>query len=206
MHIIFFDFKYKSSLRCFHISGLRRARARQTSDVERLTLQNRSMLQGVVGLLPVACSRSQSNFAAKSCSAEIQDVKQIVVHEQFHSVAEVEVVVSVAVVFTLAEAGADEVEGEWDGSDSEPYAHAKVDNPSLDEEAFNAAVKPVEEPLLGGVGAMMEDVAASVRGLLVEVLFAVPRAPLHLGHAKALAVSETHVLRVTLLVVGQSAS
>ena len=98
------------------------------------------------------------------------------------------------------------MEGAGGESNAEPDTHAVVDNDALEEESLDTSVEEVEEPLLGGVGAMMEDVAASVRGLLVEVLFAVPRAPLHLGHAKALAVSETHVLGVALLVVRKSAS
>ena len=81
-------------------------------------------------------------------------------HDQLHSIAEVEVIVSVAIIFTLAETRADEVERCGEPSDSEPHAETEVNDPSLDEEAFGSAVKPVEEPLLGGVGAMMEDVAS----------------------------------------------
>ena len=122
------------------------------------------------------------------------------------SVTEVEVVISVGVILALTKDGADEVESASREGDTEPDTHAVVNNNTLEEEALETAVEEVEEPLLSGVGTMMEDVATSVRGLLIEVLFAVPRTPLNLGHAKALAVSETHVLGVALLVVGESAS
>ena len=78
-----------------------------------------------------------------------------------HSIAEVEVIVSVAVIFALAETRADEVERCWEPGDSEPHAKTEVNHPSLDEEASESTVKPVEEPLLGGVGTVMEDVASS---------------------------------------------
>ena len=81
-------------------------------------------------------------------------------HDQLHSIAEVEVIVGVAIVFTLAETRANEVERCGEPGDSEPHTETEVNDPSLDEEAFDTSVKPVEEPLLSGVGAMMEDVAS----------------------------------------------
>ena len=125
---------------------------------------------------------------------------------QYHSIAEVEVIVGVAVVFTLSETRADEVERCREPSDSEPNAETEVDDPSLDEEALESAVEPVEEPLLGGVGTVVEDVASGERGLLVVVLFTVPGTPLLLGHAKSLTVSEAHVAGVSFLVMGKSSS
>lgn len=86
-------------------------------------------------------------------------------------------------------------------SDTAPNAHTKVHKPPIDEEAFDAAVEEVEEPLLRDVGAVMENVAARIRTLLVEVLLAIPGPPLRLGHAHAFAVSEAHILRISLLVV-----
>ena len=122
------------------------------------------------------------------------------------SVAEVEVIVGVGVVLALAKDGADEVEGAGWEDNAHPDAEAVVDEHTLQEEALEAAVHEVEQPLLGGVGAMVEDVATSVGALLVEVLLAVPSTVLDLGHAKTFAVAKTHVLHVALLVVGQSAS
>ena len=87
-----------------------------------------------------------------------------------------------------------------------PDLEAVVDDDTVDEEALEAAIHEVEEPLLRRVGAMMEDEAAGVRLLLVEVLLAVPGAPLRLGHAKTLAEGQAHVCSVTFLVVGQSTS
>ena len=125
---------------------------------------------------------------------------------QYCSVAEVEVVVGVGVVLALAEHGADEVEGAHGEHDARPHLEAVVDDDAVDEEALEPAIHEVEEPLLGGVGAMVEDVPASVRALLVEVLLAVPGAPLGLGHAQTLAEGQAQVLSVTFLVVGQSTS
>ena len=80
--------------------------------------------------------------------------------DDFHSVAEVEVVISVAVVLALSEAPSDEVERERQERDSAPDAEAEVDNPSLDEEALDASVEPVEEPLLSCVGAVVENITS----------------------------------------------
>lgn len=78
------------------------------------------------------------------------------------SVTEVEVVVGVGVVLALAEHRAEEVEGTSGEEDAHPDAHAVVDDDALQEEALDTSVHKVEEPLLSGVGAVMEDVAASV--------------------------------------------
>ena len=121
------------------------------------------------------------------------------------SVREVEVVVSVVVVLPLAEAREDEVEGAWEPRDAEPDSEGEVANPSLDDETLEAAVHEVEEPLLRGVGAVVEDHAASERSLLVPVLLTVPRSPALLWHAETLTVGESHVLSVSV-VVGLKAS
>ena len=73
------------------------------------------------------------------------------VKDQLHSVAEVEVVISVAIIFALTETSADEVEREWDEGNSAPYTKTEVNNPSLDDEAFETSVHEVEEPLLSGI-------------------------------------------------------
>ena len=122
------------------------------------------------------------------------------------SVTEVEVVVGVSVVLALAEDRADKVESSAWEDNASPDLEAVVDDDTVDEEALEATVHEVEQPLLGCLGAMVEDVATAVGALSVEVLLAVPRAELHLGHAQTLTVRESHVLGVSLLVVGQSAS
>ena len=122
------------------------------------------------------------------------------------SVTEVEVVIGVSVVLALAENRANKVESSaWEGNAS-PDLEAVVDDDTVDEEALEATIHEVEEPLLSRVGAMVEDVATGVGALLVEVLLAVPCAPLCLGHAKTLAEGKAHVSSVTFLVVGQSTS
>ena len=122
------------------------------------------------------------------------------------SVTEVEVVVGVSVVLALAEDRADKVERSHREDNASPDLEAVVDDDTVDEEALEATVHEVEEPLLGRVGAMVEDVATGVGALLVEVLLAVPCAPLCLGHAKTLTEGKAHVSSVTFLVVGQSTS
>jgi len=121
------------------------------------------------------------------------------------SIREVEVVVRVVIVLTLAEAREDEVEGAWDPGDTEPHSKGEIANPSLDDEALEATVHEVEDPLLRGVRAMMEDHAASERGLLVPILLTVPRSPALLWHAETLTVGKSHVLGVSV-VVGLKAS
>ena len=98
------------------------------------------------------------------------------------------------------------MEGEGHPGNSEPHSHAEVHNPSLDEEALNASVHEMEEPLLGGVRSVMPDVTTDVRRLLVEILLTVPGSPLLLGYSESLAEAQTHVLGVSMLVVGKTSS
>ena len=72
-------------------------------------------------------------------------------NDRFCSVAEIEVVICVVIILALTETSASEMEYEWNKSDSHPNSEAKVNNPSLDKEALDTSVKPVEEPLLGSV-------------------------------------------------------
>ena len=122
------------------------------------------------------------------------------------SVTEVEVIVRVGVVFTLAQDRADKVECSAWYDNAGPNLEAVVDDNTVDEEALEATIHKVEEPLLSSIRTMVEDVATSVRALLVEVLLTVPGAPLCLGHAKSLTKGQSHVSSVTFLVVGQSTS
>lgn len=122
------------------------------------------------------------------------------------SVTEVEVVIGVIIVFTLTEARADEVESGGEPGDSEPDAEAVVHDDTVNEETLKSTEHEVEEPLLGSVGAVVQDVAPCISTLLVKVLLAVPGAPLHLGHTEALSVCKSHVLGVAKLVVSKSST
>ena len=122
------------------------------------------------------------------------------------SVREVEIVVGVVVVLALAEAGANEVEGHWEPRNAEPHTHAVVNDHTIEEEALEATVEEVEQPLLGCVGSVVPDIASCIGTLLVEVLLAVPRAVLHLGYSETLAVCKTHILHVAVFVVSQAAA
>ena len=108
--------------------------------------------------------------------------------DEERSVTEVEVVVGVGVILALTKDRANEVEGASREHNAHPDFETVVDDNAIDEKALEAAVEEVEHPLLSGVRAMMEDVATSIRCLLVEVLFTVPSAVLHLGHAQTLTV------------------
>ena len=127
-------------------------------------------------------------------------------HALTSSVTEVEVIVRVGIILTLTEDGSDEMESAGGQSDSGPNAETVVDDDTVDEEALETTVHEMEEPLLSRVGSVMEDVTTSVRGLLIEILLTVPGSPLSLGHAHTLTVAQSHVLSVTFLVMGQSAS
>ena len=52
------------------------------------------------------------------------------------------------------------MERNWQPGEAHPYTDGEVADPSLDNEASEAAVHEVEEPLLSSVGAMMPDVAS----------------------------------------------
>ena len=67
------------------------------------------------------------------------------------SIREIEVIVSVGIVFTLAEERSNQMEREWKPSKSNPHSEDEVDHESLDEELIGSTVEEVEEPLLGGV-------------------------------------------------------
>ena len=123
-----------------------------------------------------------------------------------YSVTEVEIVVRVGVVFALTENRADEVEGTGGEGNSHPDFHAVVHDDTVDEEALEASVHEVEEPLLSRVGAMVPDVASTIGCLLVEVLVTVPRTHLHLRRTHTLTVTKAHILGVSLFVVGQATS
>ena len=122
------------------------------------------------------------------------------------SITEVEVIVGVVVVFALAEARANEVEGDGEPGDAEPHAQAVVNNHTVEEETFEPAEQKVEEPLLRGVRTVMPDVATSVRTLLVKVFLSIPGPVLELGHAETLTVGQAHVLHVSKIVMGQATS
>ena len=124
-------------------------------DVGRLKTQSFDRLVGAekkwdVFLRAVAPCKQRTDRGCKIPQAS----NHAYVYEQWgesSSVTEVEVVVGVGIVLTLAEDGADEVEGaSWEGN-AHPDAHAVVDEDTVDEEALEATVHEVEEPLLGRV-------------------------------------------------------
>ena len=179
--------------------------------------QNAVAIGGVDAVCPVRsvmCSVSSVNRHPETWRSRLGVVEPSRVFLQYlswfsppcSSVTEVEVVIGVSVVLALAENRADKVEtSHWEDNAS-PDLEAVVDDDTVHEEALEATIHEVEEPLLSRVGAMVEDVATGVGALLVEVLLAVPCAPLCLGHAKTLAEGKAHVSSVTFLVVGQSTS
>ena len=67
------------------------------------------------------------------------------------SIAEVEVVVRVSIVLTLAKHRADKVEGAHWQDNASPDLESVVDNDAIDKEALEATVHKMEEPLLGRV-------------------------------------------------------
>ena len=91
-------------------------------------------------------------------------------------------------------------------NDAAPDAQAVVNEDTVDEEALEATEHEVVEPLLGRVRSVVENVTSEIGRLLIEVLLSVPGTVLGLRNAKSLTKGQTHVLSVTLLVVGQSAS
>ena len=122
------------------------------------------------------------------------------------SVREVEVIVGVGVVLTLSKHGSNEVEGGWDPSDTEPDTETIVKDNTLDEEALESTEEEVVEPLLGGIGTMVEDETTSIGSLLIEVLFTVPVGPHGLWNSETLSIGESHVADIALLVVLKSSS
>ena len=126
--------------------------------------------------------------------------------DYMRSVREVEVVVGIIVVLSLAHAGADSVGNNWEPDHSQPNPASEVDEVPLHEELASASVEPVEHPLLGGVGSVVRDITSDITSLLIEILFPVPGSVLHFGHSQAFAVNEPHVLHVAEFVVRQSTS
>ncbi len=117
------------------------------------------------------------------------------------SITEVEVVISVVIVLTLANDGADGVDGEGQPCESQPDLNAEVDDESLQEELVCATVQEVEQPLLSSVGSVVPDVATAVTFLVVEVVLAIPSLVHHLRHTETFTVNESHVLGVSQFVV-----
>ena len=122
------------------------------------------------------------------------------------SVTEVEVIIGVGVVLALTKYGSDEVEAAGGENDTAPDAQAVVNEDTVDEEALEATEHEMVEPLLGRVRSVVENVTSEIGRLLIEVLLSVPGTVLGLRNAKSLTKGQTHVLSVTLLVMGQSAS
>lgn len=122
------------------------------------------------------------------------------------SVTEVEVVISVVVIFSLTEARANKVESNWEPRNSKPNAQAVINNYSVNEEALEATEHKVEQKLLSSVRAMVPDVASCISTLLIKVFLAIPCTVLHLWYSKTFTIGESHVLHVSEFVVCKSTS
>ena len=94
------------------------------------------------------------------------------------------------------------MDGHWQPDDSHPDLEDEVDNESLQEELVGTTVHEMEEPLLSGIGSVMPDVTSCVGRLVVEILLSVPSSVLHLRHSESLTVAESHVLNVTVFIMG----
>ena len=123
-----------------------------------------------------------------------------------HSIWEVEIVIGVSIILTLSQNGPNKVESCWHPRNAEPDTHSVVHDDTLHEESLESTEEEVIEPLLGGVGAMMEDGATGVWSLLVVELLTVPVGPHGLGYSQTFAIGESHVAHIALLVVLKSAS
>lgn len=122
------------------------------------------------------------------------------------SVGEVEVVVRVVIVFTLAQACEDKVKGGWNKRNLEESAVHVIINVSFAEIVAESTVEHVEEPLLGSIRPMMPDVATCIRLFLIEIELTVPCSPLLFGNTKAFSVGQAHVACVTAVVRDRSSS
>ena len=127
-------------------------------------------------------------------------------NQQWFSIREIEVIVSVVIVFSLSDQRTNKVNGGWKPCKSEPDSATEVNNPSLDEELAGTTVKEVEQPLLGGIGSVMPDVTSSICGFLIEILFSIPCSVLHFWYSKTLSIDESHVFHVSVFVVGKTSS
>ena len=98
------------------------------------------------------------------------------------------------------------MESGWDPNNAEPNTESIVEDDTLNEEASESTEEEMIEPLLGGVGTMVEDVTSAVWWLLIEVLLTVPVSPHGLWHTKSLSICQSHIANVTLFVVLESSS
>merc|ERR1711988_1027755 len=98
------------------------------------------------------------------------------------------------------------MEDERQPGHSNPDTHAEIDDPSVNKEALGSTVQEVEQPLLGGIGSVVDDLTSGVRGFLIEVLFSIPGTVLHFRNSKTFTVDKSHVLSVSEFVVGQASS
>ena len=78
------------------------------------------------------------------------------------SVREVEIIISIVVIFSLTETSEDEMESEGNPGHSYPNTEAVINKNSIDEEALDATVKEVEQPLLGSIGSVVDNLTSGV--------------------------------------------
>ena len=122
------------------------------------------------------------------------------------SIREIEVVISVVIIFSLSDEWSNHMKGSWDKSESSPYSHSEVNNPSLDEEFAGSTIHELEQPLLGGIWSMRPNVAPSITWFLIEILFSVPSSVLHSWYSETFTVYNSHVLGVSSFIMSKSSS
>ena len=83
------------------------------------------------------CRCQEGSAALQLCSALLNS-----------SIAEIEVIVGVSIVLTLAKHRADKVEGAHGQDDATPDLESVVNEDAIDEESLEATVHEMEEPLL----------------------------------------------------------
>ena len=120
-----------------------------------------------------------------------------------YSIWEVEVIISVVIIFSLSKARSDKVESEWEPCNSYPDSHSEINNPSLKEELISTSVKEVEEPLLSCIWSMVPDVTSCISWLLIKVFFSIPSSVLHFWDSHTFSVNKSHVLWISQFVMSQ---
>ena len=122
------------------------------------------------------------------------------------SIREVEVIISVSIIFSLSEESSNSVKSSWDPNHSQPDSAAEINNKSLEGESTNSSVKEMEEPLLGSIWSMMPNITSGKSTLLIEILFSIPCSILHLWNSKTLTIGKSHIFHVAMAVMGKSTS
>ena len=122
------------------------------------------------------------------------------------SITEVEVIVSVSIIFSLTKESTNGVKSSWDPDHSQPDSASEINEKSFESVSTNSTIEEMEKPLLGGVRSVMPDITSSETTLLIEVFFSVPSSILHLWDSKTFSIGKSHILHVTMTVVLKTTS